>query len=146
MTALNKLKLVFATRANGGNAQLQRRNKLCAKIDEQLALLKAKREGKVFAPTRVHYITDELTGERRAVEKAKRVKEWFWTGADGTLLVQIRYGSKVLALAKDKNTIVVADMDELAKTLAAVKAAVQLGELDAAIDAASHKLRDAFAK
>jgi len=70
--------LVTATRSSGGNVQQQRRNKLCGKIEEQLEVLRAKREGNIYAPKRIKFVTDDVTGERRAVESVKRVKEWFW--------------------------------------------------------------------
>lgn len=51
-----------------------------------------------------------------------------------------------MELAKDKNAVIVADLDELAKTLATIKAAVQVGELDAQIEGAATKLRAGFGK
>jgi hypothetical protein len=56
----------------------------------------------------------------------------------------VRYGSKVLELAKGKAAIEVTDAQDLIRALEAVKVAVLAGELDAQIDAASGALRSGF--
>ncbi|MDD2545750.1 MAG: hypothetical protein PHI55_05640 [Burkholderiaceae bacterium] len=58
----------------------------------------------------------------------------------------MRYGSKVIELAKGKNAVEVANVDELISTLELIKTAVEAGELDDAINAASDKLRSGFIK
>ncbi len=58
----------------------------------------------------------------------------------------MRYGSKVLALAKGKFAVEVAHEKDLAKILDAIKTAALAGELDSAIDAAATKLRAGLAK
>jgi hypothetical protein len=58
----------------------------------------------------------------------------------------VRYGARVLTLnAKGMTAIEVADLDELVAVLGKLKAAVDAGELDTAIEAASSKLRAGFA-
>lgn len=51
-----------------------------------------------------------------------------------------------MELAKGKSAVEVAGPQELIKTLEAIKAAVEAGELDAAIDTASQSLREGFTK
>ena len=51
-----------------------------------------------------------------------------------------------MELAKGKSAVEVAGPQELIKTLEALKAAVEAGELDAAIDTASQSLREGFTK
>jgi hypothetical protein len=58
----------------------------------------------------------------------------------------VRYGSRVLELAKGKNAIELASGDELIAALQALKTATLAGELDAAIEAASGALRAGFKK
>ena len=58
----------------------------------------------------------------------------------------MRYGTKVLKLAKGKYAVEVAAEKDLVATLDVIKAAVLAGELDAAIDAAANKLRAGFVK
>ena len=80
------------------------------------------------------------------MEAVKRVKEWFWVNETGKLNLAVRYGSKVLELAKGKNAIELTTGDELIAVLAKLKAAVLAGELDAQIEAASGALRAGFGK
>jgi soluble cytochrome b562 len=51
-----------------------------------------------------------------------------------------------MELAKGKSAVEVTGPQELIKTLEAIKAAVEAGELDAAIDTASQSLREGFTK
>jgi hypothetical protein len=58
----------------------------------------------------------------------------------------VRYGSRILELAKGKYAVEVAHANDLTKTLGAIRAAVLAGELDAAIESAATKLRAGFAR
>lgn len=120
-----------------------RRNKLCAKIDEQMNLAVAKNEGKIYTPMRIKTVTNEQ-GERVKVQVPKRVKEWYWTNQAGKINLSVRYGSKVLELAKGKNAVELADCNELVEVLAQLKSAVAVGELDAAIENASSAVKANF--
>jgi hypothetical protein len=62
------------------------------------------------------------------------------------LALSVRYGARLLELAKGKFAVEVASDKELMPTLELIKAAVLNRELDAAIDAASSKLRAGFGK
>lgn len=144
MSTLNNLKLV-ATKRPGALPQIvQRRNRLIAKIWEQTELAKAQQEGKSFQPTRFRSVKDAETGERRNVESLKRVRAWWFTAENGRLCIQVRYGAKVLELAKGKTAIEVGSTDNLIPTLDALKAAVAAGELDAQIESASETMRSGF--
>lgn len=146
MTALANLKFVVAKRATAQTPTQQRRSKLCAKLFEQMLLARAQAEGRVYAPTKFKSVKDAETGERRSIEAAKKVKQWWWTTADGKLNLSIRYGAKVIEVSKGKNAIELSSADELLLTLEIVKQAVEEGSLDAQIDAASNKLRSGFKK
>ena len=145
MTFIAKLKLVASKRERNLSPILVRRNKLAAKIEEQLQLATAQKEGRLYAPKRIKTVTNEL-GERVAVETTKRVKEWFWTTPANKINLSVRYGSKTLELAKGKNAIELSTGDELLATLSLLKDAVIAGELDEAITNASDKLRTGFSK
>jgi hypothetical protein len=80
----------------------------------------------------------------KTLEVPRRVKPWWWISESGKVCVSIRYGSKVLELSKGKAAVEVANPDELASTLEAVRRAVEAGELDAQIEAASGALRSGF--
>ena len=147
MNTFAKLKLVTAKRQRTISPLLHRRNKLASKITEQIELLKAQKEGRVYAPKRLKTYTDKDTGQRMTVEATKRVKEWFWPSEGGKINLEIRYGSKTLNLnAKGATAIEVSDGDDLLSTLELVKQAAITGELDAQIDAASKSLKAGFEK
>jgi len=145
MTFIAKLKLVASKRERNLSPILVRRNKLAAKIEEQLQLATAQKEGRLYAPKRIKNVTN-AEGERVAVETTKRVKEWFWTTPANKINLSVRYGSKTLELAKGKNAIELSSGDELLTTLSMLKEAVIAGELDDAITNASDNLRAGFLK
>ena len=146
MSVIAKLKLISSKKSRSLSPIVQRRNKLIAKIAEQTELATAQKEGRLYAPKKLKTVTNVDTGERRTIETTKRVKEWYWTSDAGKINLSVRYGSKVIELAKGKNAIEVANSDELLSTLGIIKEAVMAGELDDAINTASDKLRSGFAK
>lgn len=145
MSIIAKLKLVSSKRERNLSPIVVRRNKLAAKIEEQLQLAQAQKEGRLYAPKRIKNVTN-TDGERVAVETTKRVKEWYWTTPANKINLCVRYGSKTLELSKGKNAIELSTGDELLTTLTMLKDAVIAGELDDAINIASEKLRAGFGK
>ncbi len=145
MSFIAKLKLVASKRERNPSPIIVRRNKLAAKIEEQLQLATAQKEGRLYAPKRIKNVTN-AEGERVAVETTKRVKEWYWTTPSNKINLSVRYGSKTLELSKGKNAIELSSGDELLSTLSMLKEAVIAGELDDAITNASDNLRAGFSK
>jgi hypothetical protein len=145
MSVIAKLKLVASKRERNLSPIVVRRNKLAAKIEEQLQLATAQKEGRLYAPKRIKNVTN-AEGERVAVETTKRVKEWYWTTPANKINLCVRYGSKTLELSKGKNAIEISSGDELLATLSMLKEAVIAGELDDAITNASDNLRAGFSK
>lgn len=145
MSFIAKLKLVSSKRERNLSPIIVRRNKLAAKIEEQLQLATAQKEGRLYAPKRIKNVTN-AEGERVAVETTKRVKEWYWTTPSNKINLSVRYGSKTLELSKGKNAIELSSGDELLSTLSMLKEAVIAGELDDAITNASDNLRAGFSK
>jgi hypothetical protein len=145
MSFIAKLKLVASKRERNLSPIMLRRQKLSTKIEEQLQLARAQKNGTLFAPKRLKTVTNEA-GERVVVETTKRVKEWFWTTPNNKINLSVRYGSKTLELAKGKNAIELGTQDELIETLTLLQQVVIGGELDEAINNASDKLRAGFAK
>ena len=146
MSALNSLKLVTAKRPQNLAPIVQRRNKLSNQLFEQIQLAQCLADGKTYAPSRLRTIKDKYTGERKTVEAVKRVKQWWFVADNGKVCLQVRYGTRVLELAKGKNSIEVGSGTELITVLETVKKCVEIGELDAQIESASIKLREGFAK
>jgi len=145
MSAFNGLKLVAAKRPQTASPIIQRRNKLSNQLLEQIELARASAEGKTYAPVRLRSVKDKLTGERKTVEAAKRVKQWWFVAENGRVCLQVRYGTRILELAKGKNSIEVGSGTELLATLETVKKCVENGELDTQIEAASAAVRERFA-
>lgn len=144
MSALNTLKLVSAKRPQTAAPIVLRRNKLSNQLHEQIELARCQADGKTYAPTRVRSIKDKHTGDRKLVEAVKRVKQWWFVADSGRVCLQVRYGTRMLELAKGKNSIEVGTVADLLSVLETVKKCVEAGELDAQIDAASAAVRERF--
>ena len=146
MTTLSGLKLTTAQKQTHINPVQQRRNKLVKRLWEQAELARALTAGTQYVPTKLRTVLDNETGLRKQVQVNKRVKQWWFTAESGKLCLQVRYGVRVLELAKGKYAVEVSAEKDLVATLDVIKAAVIAGELDAAMDAASTKLRAGFGK
>jgi len=147
MSTLNNLKLVVSIKHQTVAPIVIRRNKLCAKLDEQLALCEAQKAGNTYAPKRLKTFVNKQTGERMTAEVVKRVREWFWVSDNGKLNLAIKYGAKTLPLnKKGANAIELNNGDELIDTLKSLKLMVANGELDYAMNEVSKATRDSFAK
>ena len=143
MAILASLKLITAKRNNNSPA-IQRRNKLLRQLHQQIELAKAQAEGRTYAPKKLKSVLSAETGERVSVETTKRVKQWWAIGDSGKLNLFVRYGAKILPLSKTANAIELADSSQLVDTLEQIRLAVEAGEMDAAIEAASAATRKQF--
>jgi hypothetical protein len=146
MGLLSTLKLSAAQKPGTVTPVEQRRNKLARRLWEQIELAKAQQAGTQFAPTKFRSYTDKESGVRKQVETSKKIKQWWFTSDNGKLALSVRYGTKVLELAKGKFAVEIASTAELVTVLETVKTAALEGELDAAIESAANKLRSGFAK
>ena len=144
-TVLSSLKMVSAVRNNQVNSTQFRREKMARKLLEQLNLAKSLRDGEQFVLKRIKTVTDKVSGESQQIEVTKRVNQWWWTEGN-KILLQLKYGTKVLELAKGKNSIEIANGAELLSVLEIVKKSVESGELDAQIETASSAVRARFVK
>lgn len=147
MSTLNSFKLVVSKKHQSVAPIVIRRNKLCAKLDEQLALCEAQKAGNTYAPKRLKTFVNKQTGERMTAEVVKRVKEWFWVSDNGKINLAVKYGAKTLPLnKKGANAIELANGDELIGTLKSLKMMVANGELDDAMNEVSTATRQAFGR
>ena len=146
MSALASLKLVTAKRPQQASPVQLRRNKLSKHLWEQIQLATNLAEGNTYAPKRLRTIKDAETGERRTVEVPKRIKPWWFTSDNGKVCLQIRYGSRILEIAKGKNSIQIDNGEQLISVLNTVKSCAENGELDVQIEAASNAVRERFIK
>lgn len=146
MSVMGTLKLVATKRPSQITALQLRRNKIGRRLHEQIMLARAQKEGKQFAVTKFRTITNTETGERKSVEITKNIKQWWFTNENGKTVIAIRYGAKVLELAKGKFAVEVASSSDIVATLEIVKNAVDSGELDAQLELTAGNLRSAFKK
>jgi len=145
MATLASLKLVAAKKPSQQSPAAHRRSKLSSKILEQIQLARAHSTGQSYTPTKTKMATN-AEGERVAVTVPKRIKPWWFSDANGKVCVAIRYGAKIIELARGKSAIEVAGPEALIEALETVNSAVLAGELDAQLEGASVKLRDGFTK
>ncbi len=141
---MSKLTLVALKRRAPRTPQEARREKLIAKLEEQLALAQAQAEGRRFIVTKPAWSRDE-NGNKIRVQREKVVRPWWWPEGEGVSLV-VKYGARSLELAKGKRAISVPHVPMLPGAINTVIAAVKAGELDAAIDAALAEVRGAAGK
>jgi len=144
-TQLSSLKITNVVRQVKKDTHEFRRQKMCQKLDQQIGLATAHKNGELFSVKRLKNVTDKINGVTSQVEVSKSPSAWFWTDNSKTYL-QLRYGTKVLPLNGTKSTIECSNLDDLVKTLLLVKSCVLGGELDAAIESASVKVRERFRK
>lgn len=143
MSQLATLKLTAAKKPATQPLIVQQRSKMAKRLFEQMELARSQRDGTAYIQMRVKTITG-IDGEPTSIEVQKRVKAWWFTADNGKLCLLVRYGSKVIELARGKTAVEVTTLDELVSALATIKAAVEAGELDAQIQAASSQLREGF--
>ena len=145
MSALNSLKLTASKKPTSIPLILHRRNKLSTKIWEQIQLAKAQKEGDTFTVKKFKTVKD-IDGSSKNIEMQKRVRPWWFVATEGKVCVNVRYGAKLIELAKGKTAVEVATAEDLIKTLEVIKAAVEAGELDTQIEAASGAVRAGFGR
>ncbi len=142
---LQSLKVTAAKKSLAHNPQAHRRMKLAKKLWEQIQLAKAQAEGSNLTLTRFRTVTND-EGIRRSVEVPRRVRAWWWTTEANKLALNLRYGARAVEFSKGKATVEIGAVADLVPTLELLKRAVEAGELDAQIEAASIKLREGFKK
>ena len=145
MAALTALKLVIAKKSNSISPTQFRRNKLSKKLWEQIELAKAVATGGQYSKRRFKTFKG-ADGSRASVEVETTVRPWWWAQDNGRLALSVRYGTRVIALTPKSNAVECADLLELTAALTTIRQAVDAGELDAQIEAASAKLREGFKK
>jgi len=146
MSTLNTLKLVTAVKPQHMPDVVKRRYKLSNKLWEQIQLARAQFLNEPFNITKMKTVKNVDTGTSETIAVNKKIRPWWFNSEAGSLCVTIKYGTKVIELAKGKPSIELSNKDELISTLELVKKAVEAGELDQQIDQASGALRSNFKK
>ena len=143
MSTLDSLKLVNVIKPAKLPAIVQRRNKLSNKLWEQIQLAQAKSTGSTYAPIITKRFKDR-EGNVKLLDVPKKVKPWWFTAHNGRVCVVLRYGSRALEIAPNKTAIELEKPTDLVPTLEKIKSAVEAGELDHLIEAATEALRMGF--
>lgn len=125
MSFISTLKLTEYKPQQVNGSVFARRRKLLDKLEQQIQLA----TNPDYVPSKTVWVQGD-DGIERKVEVAKRVKRWWVENLDGTVTLTVRYGSKPIELAKGKNAIELAGLDEVGKVLVGMKQAVFDGELD----------------
>lgn len=137
MSLLKSLKLSAASRSSQPVSPTERgRAKLRAYLYEQRHLATAQAQGATYTPTRTVTKTDEA-GKKMKVEKPRNIRRGWFTGGDGKLFFELRYGGRPLELAKGMNAVEVENIAALPAILDTLDSAVQAGEFDAVVAAAA---------
>lgn len=131
---LSKLNITQLKRPAKQSPVEQRRTKILAQLNEQLALAQAQAEGKRYVVMKPAWRRD-ADGNKTRVEREKQVRPWWWKDGDGLSLV-VRYGAKQIELSRGKRAISIAQAAQLPETLKTLISAVAAGELDGAIESA----------
>ena len=134
MNALSGLTFAAMPRMSGLTPQQKKRNKLIDHLREQLAMVEAHIAGRAHVVKKRRWEHDE-NGEKHLVEVDKRLKQWWWIGADGKVLFTARCGAKTIEFEKGKDAIVVGEVTDLVDMLPKLIDATNAGELDAQINA-----------
>jgi hypothetical protein len=135
-TLLSTLKLVSATRATHISPVMQRRQKLIAKIDEQIEMAQAAANGTAFTATKFKNVVN-AEGVTEYKQVAKKVRAWYWKNDAGKWNLVVRYGARIIELSKGKNSIELLSEADVIPTLELLKTIISNGELDDAITAVS---------
>lgn len=146
MSTLNTLKLVTTVKPQHMPDVVKRRYKLSNKLWEQIQLARAQFLNEPFNITKMKTVKNIDTGLSETIAVNKRIRPWWFNSDTGSLCVTIKYGTKVIELAKGKPSIELPNQEELISTLELVKKAVEAGELDQQIDQACGALRSNFKK
>jgi hypothetical protein len=129
-SSISNLKLTAAKKSQHLSPIVQRRYKMSRRIWEQIELARCQAAGTQFAPIKYRSAREAETGVRRQVEVPKRIKSWVFTTETGKTAIAVRYGARVLELAKGKFAVEIASPAQLIPTLELIKTAIDAGELD----------------
>ena len=146
MSTLSQLKLVTAVKPQHMPDVVKRRYKLSNKLWEQIQLAKSLFLNQPFDLKKVKTVKNAETGQSETVSVPKTVRPWWFNTDNGSICFSIKYGAKIVELAKGKPSIQVESGLDLISTLELVKEAIEVGELDSQIEQVSGALRSNFKK
>jgi len=117
-----------------------RREKLIARIEEQLKLLE---NPNVDYIAKIRNVRCKETNRVIREEYDKKVNRW-WFEEKGKIYIQVKYGTSIIELRKGKPSIEVKDIDELREVLEKLITAIEDGEIDIVLKDVGLKIRKKF--
>ena len=136
MIQLADVKLVSAVRPTFQDPVALKRSKFILRVSEQLEIANHLMKGEQIPFTSFH---DPIS-----LKRPRKVSPWWWTDKDGKYLMTIKYGSKVIELAKGKSAVQAETLEQIIEVLKGLKLATSNGELDLHLTQASELIRKKF--
>ena len=136
MIQLADVKLVSAVRPTFQDPVTLKRTKFISRVSEQLEIANHLMKSEQIPFTNFH--------DPVSLKKPRKVSPWWWTDKDGKYLMTLKYGSKVIELAKGKPAVQAETLDQIIEVLKSLKLATSNGELDLHLSQASELIRKKF--
>jgi hypothetical protein len=136
MIQLADVKLVSAVRTTFQDPVALKRSKFISRVSEQLEIANHLMKGEQIPFTSFH--------DPVSLKRPRKVSPWWWTDKDGKFLMTIKYGTKVIELAKGKSAVQAETLDQIIEVLKSLKLATSNGELDLHLSQASELIRKKF--
>ena len=136
---LSSLKLSTRPEKTSDNPELKRREKLLAKLDQQLAMATAQIAGETYTCYREKWQKNSETGLQEKVRIPKNVAKWFYKRG-GQYYLEVRFANKPLELSKGNHAIEVGEQENLTTVIKTVIDAAVAGELDKLLTDSASKL------
>jgi len=126
---LSSLKLSTRPEKTRDNPILKKREKLLAKLDQQLAMARSHIAGEPYTVYKEKWQKNSETGQQEKIQIPKKVSPWFYK-RNNQYFFEVRYGNKPLELSKGNHAIEVGEQENLVPTIETVIEAVVAAELD----------------
>ena len=136
MIQLADVKLVSAVRPTFQDPVALKRSKFISRVSEQLEIATSLMKGEQIPFTSFQ--------DPVSLKRPRKVSPWWWTDKDGKYLMTIKYGSKVIELAKGKSAVQAETLDQIIEVLKSLKLATANGEMDLHLAQASEFIRNKF--
>ncbi len=136
MIQLADVKLVSAVRPTFQDPVTLKRSKFISRVSEQLEIANHLMKGEQIPFTSFH--------DPVSLKRPRKVSPWWWIDKEGKYLMAIKYGSKVIELAKGKSAVQAETLDQIIEVLKSLKLATSNGELDLHLTQASDLIRKKF--
>ena len=136
MIQLADVKLVSAVRPTFQDPVTLKRTKFISRVSEQLEIANHLMKGEQIPFTSLN--------DAVSLRRPSKASPWWWTDKDGKYLMTIKYGSKVIELAKGKPAVQAETLDQIIEVLISLKLATSNGELDLLLSQAGELIRKRF--